>query len=60
LEETRRQFGRLKTALFRLHTFEEPFYSRESLETLTGPTHFKQGQTKLVGLLCCLVLKRSG
>jgi hypothetical protein len=52
------EFSKLKTLLFWLHSFEEPFYSRRDYESLAGPTLFKEGQTRFVGLLCCLVLKK--
>jgi len=58
LEETRREFGKWKTTLFWLHSFEEPFYSRQNFEALAQPTLFKKGQTRFLGLLCCLVLKK--
>ena len=58
LEEMAREFGRLKMTLCRLHSFEEPFYSRENYESLAQPTLFKEGRTRFVGLLCCLILKK--
>ncbi|MGA2092097.1 MAG: class I SAM-dependent methyltransferase [Sedimentisphaerales bacterium] len=58
MEQTRREFGRWKATLFWLHSFEEPFYDRKNFAALTGPTLFKQGQTKFVGLLYCLILKK--
>jgi len=58
VKEMAHEFGKLKTLLFWLHSFEEPFYSRRDYESLTGPTLFKEGQTRFVGLLCCLVLKK--
>jgi ubiquinone/menaquinone biosynthesis C-methylase UbiE len=58
MEETRREFGRWKATLFWLHSFEEPFYSRENFEALARPTLFKEGQTRFLGLLCCLILKK--
>lgn len=59
LAETRREFGRLRTWLFWLHGFEEPFYSREHFEALARPSRFQEGRTQFVGLLCGLILKRT-
>lgn len=58
LDEMGRKFGRLKMNLFWLHGFEEPFYSRENYESLAHPTLFKEGRTRFVGILCCLVMKK--
>ncbi|MGD0078083.1 MAG: class I SAM-dependent methyltransferase [Sedimentisphaerales bacterium] len=58
MEQTRREFGRWKATLFWLHSFEEPFYDRKNFAAMAGPTLFKQGQTKFVGLLYCLILKK--
>jgi len=58
LKDMAHEFGKLKTLLFWLHSFEEPFYSRRDCESLAGPTLFKEGQTRFVGLLCCLILKK--
>jgi ubiquinone/menaquinone biosynthesis C-methylase UbiE len=58
LKETAYQFGKLKTALFWLHSFEEPFYSRSDFESLAHTTFFKEGRTRFVGVMCCLILKK--
>ncbi|MGA2171913.1 MAG: class I SAM-dependent methyltransferase [Sedimentisphaerales bacterium] len=58
LEDCKRQFGRWKTTLFWLHSFEEPFYSQANFQALAQPTLFKKGQTRFLGLLCCLILKK--
>jgi ubiquinone/menaquinone biosynthesis C-methylase UbiE len=58
IDETRREFGRWKATLFWLHSFEEPFYSQKSFETLAQSTLFKQGQSHFLGLLFCLILKK--
>jgi ubiquinone/menaquinone biosynthesis C-methylase UbiE len=58
LKEMAREFGRWRVSLFWLHSFEEPFYSRRNYESLAGPTLFQEGQTRFVGLLCCLILKK--
>jgi ubiquinone/menaquinone biosynthesis C-methylase UbiE len=59
LADCRRKFGRFKTTLFWLHSFEEPFYSRLSLEALTQPTSFRDCQARFLGLLYCLILKKT-
>jgi len=58
LRETAREFGRLRMLLLWLHAFEEPFYSRQDYESLAFPTLFKEGRTRFVGVLCCLILQR--
>jgi SAM-dependent methyltransferase len=58
LEQFGREIGRMKTFLFWLHGFEEPFYDRLNFASLAQPTLFKQGQTRFVGLLYCLILKK--
>jgi ubiquinone/menaquinone biosynthesis C-methylase UbiE len=58
LKEIQREFGSLRTMLFWLHSFEEPFYSRRDFEALAGPTQFREGQSRFVCLLCCLILEK--
>ena len=58
-DEMRSEFGQLKMMLFWLHSFEEPFYTRESFGQLARETLFKQGQTEFVGVLCCLKMQKS-
>ena len=58
-KEVAREFGRLKMLLFWIHGFEEPFYSRENFQLLAQPTWFREGQTRFVSVMCCLVLKKS-
>ena len=58
LDEMVREFGKLRTIMFWLHGFEEPFYSRRNYELLAQPTLFKEGQTRFLGVLCCLILKK--
>ncbi|OEU64961.1 MAG: hypothetical protein BBJ57_12065 [Desulfobacterales bacterium PC51MH44] len=58
LDDMRGNFGRLKTTIFWLHGFEEPFYSRKNSEALVRPTLFKECRNRFVGLLCCLILKK--
>jgi len=58
LEETAREFGRLRMMLFWLHAFQEPFYSRKALGLLPESSLFKQGNTRFAGVLYCLVMQR--
>jgi SAM-dependent methyltransferase len=59
IDEAGREFGRLKTLLFWLHGFEEPFYSQAALGSLAGPTLFREGCTRPVGILCCLTMRKA-
>jgi len=54
------EFGKLSTMLFWLHAFEEPFYSQKGFESLARSTFFEEGQTRFVGVLYCLILKKAG
>jgi ubiquinone/menaquinone biosynthesis C-methylase UbiE len=58
LKDTAREFGRFRMVLLWIHAFEEPFYTCKDFELLPRPTLFKEGQTRFVGVLCCLALKR--
>ena len=58
LKETARQFGRLKIMLLWLHAFEEPFYSQKAFGLLAQPSLFRKGETRFMGVLCCLILKK--
>jgi ubiquinone/menaquinone biosynthesis C-methylase UbiE len=58
LKDGAREFGKLKMLLLWLHAFEEPFYTTEHFESLARTALFKQGRTRFVGVLCCLVLKK--
>jgi ubiquinone/menaquinone biosynthesis C-methylase UbiE len=58
LDETRRQFGRWKTTLFWLHSFEEPFYTQAGFSSLAVPTLFGKADARFVGLLYCLIMKK--
>ncbi len=53
------EFGKLRLALLWIHSFEEPFYSRDGFQKLPCDTHFKKGKIRFVGVQCCLVLKKS-
>ena len=59
LADCQREFGRFKTTLFWLHSFEEPFYSRRNFEALVQSTLFRNCQARFVGLLYCLILKKT-
>ncbi len=52
------QFGRLRMILLWVHAFEEPFYRWKDMLLLAAPTRFKEGHTKFVGVLCCLILSK--
>jgi ubiquinone/menaquinone biosynthesis C-methylase UbiE len=56
--EGTKEFGKLKILLLWLHAFEEPFYSHKKFHLLANPTLFKQAQTKFVGVMLCLILKK--
>ena len=58
LADCKRQFGWFRTTLFWLHSFEEPFYSQADFQSMAQPTLFKIGQTKFLGILYCLILKK--
>jgi ubiquinone/menaquinone biosynthesis C-methylase UbiE len=58
LEQFSREIGRLRTFLFWLHGFEEPFYDCKNFASLAQPTLFERGQTRFVGLFYCLILKK--
>jgi ubiquinone/menaquinone biosynthesis C-methylase UbiE len=58
LKQTAREFGRLKMLLLWLHAFEEPFYTIKHFELLARSTSFKEGRTRFVGILCCLILRK--
>ncbi len=59
LREAAREFGKLKIVLLWLHAFEEPFYSCKGFELLARPTLFKEGRTRFVGVMYCLILKKA-
>jgi len=58
LKEAMSEFGKLRVALLWIHSFEEPFYSRDGFKKLPCHTRFKKGEIRFVGVQCCLVLKR--
>jgi len=57
-DEIKREFGRLKATLFWLHSFEEPFYTRQNFESFAQSSLFQKGRTQFLGLFCCLILKK--
>jgi len=59
MAECRREFGKFRTTLFWLHSFEEPFYSQENFRALVQTTLFKDCQTKFLGLLYNMILKKA-
>jgi len=58
LSEIKREFGRLKATMFWLHSFEEPFYTRQNFEAIAQSSLFEKGRTQFLGLFCCLILKK--
>ncbi len=58
LEEVTREFGRFRTTLFWLHTFEEPFHSSKDLEPVARSSLFGKGWTRFLSVFCCLQLQR--
>jgi SAM-dependent methyltransferase len=56
----RAEFGMLRTTLLWLHSLEEPFYRAEDMAALAAGTRFGSGETRFVGVLCCLVLQKGG
>ena len=58
LSEIKREFGRLKATMFWLHSFEEPFYTRQNFEAIAQSSLFRKGRTQFLGLFCCLILKK--
>jgi ubiquinone/menaquinone biosynthesis C-methylase UbiE len=58
LSDIKREFGRLKATMFWLHSFEEPFYTRQNFEAIAQSSLFRKGRTQFLGLFCCLILKK--
>ena len=59
LRQMARQFGPLRMVFLWLHTFEEPFYTRENLILLAEKSPFGQGGTRFISVMCCLILKKT-
>lgn len=60
LREAAHEFGRLWMFLLWLHAFEEPFYSVQGFMALPAQTLFREGQTRFVGVMYCVTLKKGG
>lgn len=58
IARARREFGRLRMLLLWLHAFEEPFYSHEDFHLLARSTLFEHVQSRFIGVMLCLVLRR--
>jgi ubiquinone/menaquinone biosynthesis C-methylase UbiE len=58
MNEIKRECGRFKTTMFWLHSFEEPFYTRQNFESFAQSSLFRKGKTQFLGLFCCLILKK--
>jgi ubiquinone/menaquinone biosynthesis C-methylase UbiE len=58
LRAARREFGRLRVLMLWLHAFEEPFYAHENFARLGLDSRFQSGETRFVGVLCCLTLRK--
>lgn len=58
LDECKRQFGGLKTTLFWLHSFEEPFYTQEKFKAFALQSLFNDCRAEFLGLLYCLIMKK--
>ena len=57
-KNVRIRFGGFRLTLLWLHSFEEPFLNIEEMEALGRKTDFTVEETKFIGALCCLVLKK--
>ncbi|MEW6347788.1 MAG: class I SAM-dependent methyltransferase [Thermodesulfobacteriota bacterium] len=51
-------FGRVGVFLLWLHSFEEPFYTRDALEGLGTASRFTNVSTAWVGVLCRLAMRK--
>jgi ubiquinone/menaquinone biosynthesis C-methylase UbiE len=58
MNEIKQECGWFKTTLFWLHSFEEPFYTRQNFESFAQSSHFGKGRTQFLGLFCCLILRK--
>jgi ubiquinone/menaquinone biosynthesis C-methylase UbiE len=56
----RREFGSLWSRMLWLHSLEEPFLTPQDMEGLVSATAFRRGKTRFVGVLCCLILQKTG
>jgi ubiquinone/menaquinone biosynthesis C-methylase UbiE len=53
-----RKYGRVRTTLLWLHTFEEPFWTAEDFAALARGMPFRAGPVRFVGAFCCLELEK--
>jgi ubiquinone/menaquinone biosynthesis C-methylase UbiE len=58
MQAARREFGRFEVWMLWLHAFEEPFYSRRNFGLLGETSRFQRGETRFVGVLCCLTMRK--
>ena len=58
IKEAAQEFGKFKMFLLWLHAFEEPFYSHKNFHLLARPTLFRNGQTRFIGVMFCLILSK--
>jgi len=58
-EVARREFGSLRARMLWLHSLEEPFLTPQDMEALVSATAFRRGKTQFVGVLCCLILRKT-
>jgi len=58
LREFSQKFGKIRTMIYWLHSFEEPFYSIEVFKSLASSSLFREAQTRFVGALFCLILRK--
>lgn len=56
LTDLGRRYGKLRTTLLWLHSFEEPFYTSGEFEELAAASLFGAGRTRFTGMLCCLMM----
>jgi ubiquinone/menaquinone biosynthesis C-methylase UbiE len=56
--ELSRKYGRFRTTLLWLHTFEEPFRTAEGFAALARETPLAAGPVRFVGAFCCLELAK--
>ena len=57
--QARAEFGVLRTTLLWLHSLEEPFYSPKDMAALAPATRFGSGETRFVGVMCCLAMRKA-
>lgn len=58
LRDARREFGRFRVTLMWLHSFEEPFRDTEHMDALTVDTPLHLHETRFVGALYGMVLRK--